>query len=254
MNQNQVPNPYTINPLTTPAAASSVAGATASPSALGVKPDARLAAAFLSQAFLWMFAGLLVTAGVAFAVQTNDRLLQFASDYFFMLFIAQLAIVVAISAGIKRINATAALALFFVYAASLGITIGLIVSSYTTGSVVTAFLSASAMFGAAGIYGAVTKRSLAGMRGYLFMALIGLMVAMVLNLIFPNGMISLVISIVGVGIFTALTAYDVQRIQSGDLAAQTGSMEKAAVIGALRLYLDFINIFLFMLRLMGGRN
>ena len=201
-----------------------------------------------------MFAGLLVTAGVAFAVQTNDRLLQFASDYFFMLFIAQLAIVVAISAGIKRINATAALALFFVYAASLGVTIGLIVSSYTTGSVVTAFLSASAMFGAAGIYGAVTKRSLAGMRGYLFMALIGLMVAMVLNLIFPSGIISLVISIVGVGIFTALTAYDVQRIQSGDLAAQTGSMEKAAVIGALRLYLDFINIFLFMLRLMGGRN
>ena len=254
MNQNQVPNPYTINPLTTPTAASSVAGATASPSALGVKPDARLAAAFLSQAFLWMFAGLLVTAGVAFAVQTNDRLLQFASDYFFMLFIAQLAIVVAISAGIKRINATAALALFFVYAASLGVTIGLIVSSYTTGSVVTAFLSASAMFGAAGIYGAVTKRSLAGMRGYLFMALIGLMVAMVLNLIFPSGIISLVISIVGVGIFTALTAYDVQRIQSGDLAAQTGSMEKAAVIGALRLYLDFINIFLFMLRLMGGRN
>ena len=252
MSQNQIPNPYTINSVATPTTASPIAAA--SPSALGVKPDARLAAAFLSQAFLWMFAGLLVTAGVAYAVQTNQRLLDFASGSFLLLFIAQLMIVVAISAGIKRISATAALALFFVYAASLGVTIGLIVSSYTTGSVVTAFVSASAMFGAAGIYGAVTKRSLAGMRGYLFMGLIGLMVAMVLNLFFPNGMVSLLISIVGVVIFTALTAYDVQRIQSGDLAAATGSMEKAAVIGALQLYLDFINIFLFMLRLLGGRS
>jgi len=256
MTQNQVPNPYTINPSATPTASSSVVGASvgASPSALGVKPDARLAAAFLSQAFLWMFAGLLVTAGVAFAVQTNDRLLQFASNYFLVLFIAQLAIVVGISAGIKRISATAALALFFVYAASLGVTIGLIVSSYTTGSVVTAFVSASAMFGAAGIYGAVTKRSLAGIGGFLFMGLIGLMVAMLVNLIVGSTAVTWLISIVGVVIFTALTAYDVQRIQSGDLAARTGSMEKAAVIGALQLYLDFINIFLFMLRLMGGRN
>jgi len=252
MSQSQVPNPYTINPLTTPTTGSPVVGA--SPSMSGVKPDARLAAAFLSQAFLWMFAGLLVTAGVAFAVQTNERLLQFASDYFLVLFIAQLAIVVGISAGIKRISATAALALFFVYAASLGVTIGLIVSSYTTGSVVTAFVSASAMFGAAGIYGAVTKRSLAGIGGFLFMGLIGLMVAMLLNLVFPTGLVSFAISVVGVVIFTALTAYDVQRIQSGDLAARTGSMEKAAVIGALQLYLDFINIFLFMLRIMGGRS
>jgi hypothetical protein len=252
MSQNQIPNPYTINPAATRTVGSSVVGA--SPSALGVKPDARLAAAFLSQAFLWMFAGLLVTAGVAFAVQTNERLLQFASDSFFLLIIAQLAIVVGISAGIKRISATAALALFFVYAASLGVTIGLIVSSYTTGSVVTAFVSASAMFGAAGIYGAVTKRSLAGIGGFLFMGLIGLMVAMLVNLFLASTAVTWLISIVGVLIFTALTAYDVQRIQAGDLAAQTGSMEKAAVIGALRLYLDFINLFLFMLRIFGGRN
>jgi len=252
MTQNQVPNPYTFNSVATPAAGSSLGGA--SPSALGVKPDARLAAAFLSQAFLWMFAGLLVTAGVAFAVQTNERLLQFASQNLLVLFIAQFAIVLAIGAGIKRISATAALALFFVYAASLGVTTGLIVSYYTTGSVVTAFLSASAMFAAAGVYGHVTKRSLAGMRGYLFMGMIGLLVAMVLNLVFPSGIVSFAISIIGVGIFTAMTAYDVQRIQSGDLAAQTGSMEKAAVIGALQLYLDFINLFFFMLRLMGGRS
>jgi FtsH-binding integral membrane protein len=224
------------------------------PAALGVKPDARLATAFLTQAFVWMFAGLLVTAGVAYVVQGNQRLIDFAVGNIFLLFIAQLAIVVVISAAINKINATLALALFFVYAASLGLTIGLIVSTYTTASVFTAFLSASAMFGAAAVYGHVTKRSLARLGGILFMGIIGLFVAMILNIFFNSGPISLIISIVGVVIFTALTAYDVQRIQSGALAAQTGSMEKAAVIGALHLYLDFINIFLFVLRLTGGRN
>ena len=224
------------------------------PSTVGVKPDARLSAAFLTQAFLWMFVGLLVTAGVAFAVQSNDRLLAFAADNLFILFIAQLVLVFAISLGINKISATVALGLFFVYAASLGVTIGLIVMAYTQTSVVTAFLSASAMFGAAAIYGAVTKRSLASMGGYLFMALIGLIVASVLNIFLANDALSWVIAVVGVVIFTALTAWDVQRIQNGQLAVATGSMEKAAVIGALALYLDFINIFLFMLRLMGGRN
>ena len=243
MNQNQIPTPYGTNrtlPVT--------------PSALGVKPDARLASAFLSQAFLWMFAGLLATAGVAYVVQSNERLLEFASGSFFLLFIAQLLLVVVISAAITRISASLALLLFFVYAASLGITIGLIVASYTTGSVVTAFLSSSAMFGAAAVYGSVTKRSLAGMGSFLFMGLIGLLVAMLLNLFLQSSTVTWIVSIVGVVLFTALTAYDVQRIQAGDLAAQTGSMEKAAVIGALRLYLDFINLFLFMLRLLGGRN
>ena len=240
MNQNQIPNPYSTSPAT--------------PSMLGVRPDARLASAFLTQAFVWMFAGLLLSAGVAWTVQSNEQLISFARDSFFLLFIGQLLLVVAISAGISRINASLALLLFFVYAASLGVTLGLIVSLYDGASVVTAFLSASAMFGAAALYGAVTKRSLAGLGGILFMGLIGLMVAMVLNLFLASTAISWVVSIVGVVIFTALTAYDVQRIQAGDLAAQTGSMEKAAVIGALRLYLDFINLFLFMLRLFGGRN
>jgi uncharacterized protein len=250
MTQNQIPDRYSARAPVTPMSP----GVGASPSALGVQPDARLATAFLSQAFLWMFAGLLLTAGVAYVVQSNQRLLEFAAGSFFFLFLAQLAIVVVISAAINRISATAALALFFVYAASLGITIGLIVASYTTGSVVTAFLSASAMFGAAAIYGHVTKRSLAALGGLLFMGLIGLLVAMLLNIFLHSSQITWIISIVGVVLFTALTAYDVQRIQSGAIAAQTGSMEKAAVIGALHLYLDFINLFLFMLRLLGGRS
>jgi FtsH-binding integral membrane protein len=229
-------------------------GQFAAPSALGVKPDARLASAFLTQAFVWMFAGLLVTAGVAAVVQSSEQLVEFAAGNFFILLIAQLGIVLGISAAINRISAVAALGLFFVYAATLGITIGLIVTAYPTASVVTAFLSASAMFGAAALYGATTKRSLAGLGGILFMGLIGIIVASVLNIFLASSTVTWAISIVGVVIFTALTAYDVQRIQAGDLAARTGSMEKAAVIGALHLYLDFINLFLFMLRLVGNRN
>jgi FtsH-binding integral membrane protein len=251
MSDQRVSDPYASpNQAAGPqAAAPQVAAAT-----VAVKPDARLAQAFLTQAFVWMFAGLIVSAGVATLVQSNVRLLQFAQDYFFLLIMAQLGLVVVISWGINRISATAALGLFFVYAASLGVTIGLIVSAYTTTSVATAFLSASAMFGAAAIYGHVTRRSLAGLGGILFMGLIGLIAASVLNIFLRSDEIGWLISMVGVVIFTALTAYDVQRIQNGDLAIATGSMEKAAVIGALHLYLDFVNLFLFMLRLFGGRE
>ena len=116
MSDQRVSNPY--------ATPNTISGTAASPSALGVKPDARLAQAFLTQAFVWMFVGLIVSAGVAFIVQSNARLVGFAAENFFLLMIAQLALVMAISWGINRISATVALGLFFVYAASLGLTIG----------------------------------------------------------------------------------------------------------------------------------
>ena len=253
-------DPRATNPYATPIPGSTGAGGPSGttrpglPSALGVKPDARLARAFLTQSFLWMFVGLLVSAGVAFWVQTSDPLKAFAADNIFPLFIGQLALVLVISWGINKISATVALGLFFVYAATLGLTLGLIIGSYEGASVVTAFLSASAMFGGAAIYGATTKRSLASLGGILFMAVIGLLVASVVNIFLGSSVLTWIISLVGVVIFTALTAYDVQRIQNGDLAVATGSMEKAAVIGALHLYLDFINLFLFMLRLFGGNR
>ena len=249
-NQNPlVPNQNQLTPNQSPYATPSTASKA---SALGVRPAAELSTAFLTQAFAWMFVGLLLTAGVAYVVQSNTRLLDFAGEYTFLILIAQLGLVFAIAGAINRISATAALGLFFAYAASVGLTIGLIVSFYTTASVATAFLSASAMFGAAAIYGAVTKRSLAGLGGILFMGLIGLIAASLLNIFLGSNQLSFLISIVGIVIFTALTAYDVQRIQNGDIAAGVGSMEKAAVIGALHLYLDFINLFLFFLRLTGG--
>jgi FtsH-binding integral membrane protein len=219
-----------------------------------VRADARTQGAFLTQAFFWMFAGLLLTAAVATVVWTNEALLTFAARNFLLLFIAQLAIVMVISAGIGRLNATAALGLFFVYAASLGLTIGLIVSLYTGESVATAFLSASAMFGGAALYGYTTKRSLAGIGGFASMAVFGLVVAIVVNIFLSSGPLGFVISIIGVVLFTVLTAWDVQRISAGNLVQATGSVEKAAVLGALNLYLDFINLFLFLLRLFGGRR
>ena len=224
----------------------------ASPSRLGVQPAAQLSAAFLTQSFAWMFAGLMLTAVVAWYVQGSAALQQLAADFLFPAIILQLGIVIGISFLITRINATVALGLFFIYAATVGLTVGLIVSAYSMGSVATAFLSASAMFGAAAIYGATTKRSLASIGGFLFMGLIGLIVAMVLNLFIGGEGFSFIISIGGVILFTALTAYHVQRIQNGELAAMTGSMEKAAVLGALMLYLSFINLFLFFLRLFGS--
>ena len=225
-----------------------------SPSEAGVRPPAALQATFLTQAFGWMFAGLLLTAAVSWWLSSNPALLATLSQYLLLIFIGQIGLVVVISGAINRISSTLALGLFFIYAATMGITIGLVVSYYTTGSVVTAFLASAAMFGGAAIYGATTKRSLAGLGGILFMGLIGLIVASLLNIFFQSDQISWIISIVGVVIFTALTAYDVQRIQAGDLAARLGSMEKAAVIGALQLYLDFINIFLFLLRIFGSRD
>jgi len=224
-----------------------------SPSGVQARPVAAQAA-FLTQAFGWMFAGLLLTAGVTVVVQGNERLLEFAAQNFFLLFIAQIALVFVIGLGINRVGATIGLGLFFAYAASLGLTIGLIVSAYTGESVASAFLSAGAMFGGAALYGATTKRSLAGLGGFLSMAVFGLFVAIIVNMFLASSPITFVISIAGVIIFTLLTAYDVQRISAGALVAQYGSVEKAAVIGALHLYLDFINIFLFLLRLLGGRD
>ena len=222
------------------------------PSQVGVVPNTRLSAGFLSQAFTWMFAGLLLTAGVGFLVQTTPRLYDAARSLVLPAIVLELVIVFGISLLISRINAMVALVLFFAYAAINGLVIGLVVSAYTPGSVATAFVSAAGMFGAAAVYGAVTKRSLATMGGYLRMALFGLVIAILVNFFLRNDVISYVISIVGVLVFVGLTAWDTQRIARGDVAAATGSMEKGAVMGALILYLDFINLFLFLLRLLGS--
>jgi FtsH-binding integral membrane protein len=136
----------------------------------------------------------------------------------------------------------------------MGLTVGVIVSLYKVQSVITAFLGASAMFGAAAIYGATTKRSLTSLGGFLFMGMIGLFVASIVNLVLGSSPLGWAIALIGVIVFTVYTAYDVQRISYGDYAASLGSVEKASVLGAIHLYINFVNIFLFLLRLTGGRR
>jgi FtsH-binding integral membrane protein len=223
--------------------------------AASIRTDAAVQGSYLTQAFFWMFAGLLLTAAVGVLVQGNATVLNFVANNFLLIIIAQFALVLGISFGIRRMNATLALALFFVYAASLGFTVmAVVLVVYETASIATAFLSASAMFGGAALYGYTTKRSLASIGGFLTMAVIGLIAASFINFFLGSDTFGWIISLVGVVIFTALTAYHVQRIANGDLAVATGSVEKAAVLGALLLYLDFVNIFLFLLRLFGDRR
>jgi hypothetical protein len=227
-----------------------------SPSQLGVRPTTALSTAFLSQAFMWMFFGLLVTtAGGWLVSQLSQTQIRSLSGSLIVLVIAQIGLGYGLQLGIRRISATVGLGLFFAYAAINGVFFGFYLQAYTTGSIVAAGLSAAAVFGGAAIYGRVTKRDLTSISGFLFMAVFGLVIASVVNLlILQSNTASLVISAIVVIVFTVLTAWSVQRIQRGDMAAWAGSMEKGAVIGALYLYIDFIAIFFSLIRLMGSRR
>ena len=217
-----------------------------------VSPE--VATTLLSQSFGWMFAGLLLTSAIAAFVSTNDRIIEAVVDVWLIAVIGTLVLGVGIQALIGRISATVALGLFFVFAAAMGFTIGVIVSLYTVSSVITSFFSAAAMFGAAALYGYTTKRNLVGLGPTLFMGMIGVFVASMVNVFLGSNPLGWVIALIGVVVFTIYTAYDVQRISYGDYLAHTGSVEKASVFGAVHLYINFVNIFLFLLRLLGGRD
>ncbi len=223
------------------------------PSQLGVRPAARLSAGLVSQALAWMFAGLAITAGVSWVVANNDGLSGAAQGLFLPAILLQLVLVIGISAGIRRLSATLALGLFFVYAALTGFVFSIVFLAYNGTTITLAFASASAMFGASAAFGFVTRRDLTVFARFFMMALIGIIVTSVLNvLLFHSTGFTLIVSYLGVALFAGITAWDIQRIKNGDLAAMAGSMEKASVIGALHLYLDFINMFLFLLRIFGG--
>ena len=224
------------------------------PSQLGVRPAPELANRFLVQSFGWMFAGLLLTAGISVLVAGSEDLIRTVGRSWWLIVIGQFALGIGIQALMPRLNATAALGLFFVFAATMGLTVGVIVTLYKVESVITSFLGASAMFGAAALYGATTKRNLNSIGGFLFMGMVGVLVASVVNLWLGSGPLGWAIALIGVVIFTVYTAYDVQKIGYGDYAAALGSVEKASVLGAIHLYINFINIFLFLLRLTGSRR
>jgi len=234
-----------------------MSGTPYTPSQLGVRPAPALVEQLLVGAFGWMFAALLLSAGVAYVVGSSPQLLLKVTDFWFLIVVGQLVLGIGIQVAIRKLSPLASLGLFFVYAASMGLTLGVIVWSVmqTNGgelAVASAFLSASAAFGGAAIYGGVAKRDLSGLGVFLFMGIIGIIVASIVNIFLANSVIGWVISIVGVLIFTALTAYDVQKIRNGDYAAYAGSPERASILAALHLYLNFVNLFLFMLRIFGG--
>ena len=235
-NQTRWNQPNTLTGMTQPAATTVVAGE-----------------GYLTMSFVWMALGLLLSAATAAAVLNVPNLIDSVAQWYLALILLELAFVVVVSAAINRVGALPGLALFFGFAILNGATLSIIAEVYTSTSIATAFVSASAVFGAAALYGVVTRRDLTGLGGILFMGLIGLVVMSFANLIVGGQTFSYIIGAIGVVIFTGLTAYDVQRLRNGNLA-WIRTREAASVIGALRLYLDFVNLFISFLRLTGSRR
>jgi len=225
-----------------------------SPTAAGT---AERVTAFLRKVYGWMFVGLGVTAAVALGVAGSPTLLQaiFGNKLlFFGLIIAELGLVFYLSARVAKIAPATASGLFLLYSALNGATLAMIFMAYTGTSIATTFAVTAGMFGALALYGTTTKRSLAGVGQFMFMGLIGLILASVVGMFVKSDGLQFVISIVGVIVFTGLTAWDAQKLKAMAVAVPEGQAGSYAVVGALSLYLDFINLFLFMLRFLGGRR
>lgn len=222
---------------------------------------------FMANVFMWMFVALGISAFFAYLFANNlqwlSYLVNFETDKLNMLgwvvMLAPIGFVLIMSAAFQKLSAPAIICLFLVYSAINGISFSFILLNYTAGSVIGCFLSSAAMFGIMAVMGYTTNKDLTGFGRLLTMALIGIVVAMLINFFMKSESLDYIISIIGIMVFTGLTAYDVQKLKrigagiefDGTALATT---RKLAVMGALNLYLDFINIFLFMLRLFGGRR
>lgn len=213
---------------------------------------------FMSRVYVWMMLGLLVTGAVAYQVGSNQELaLRIFSNNAFLicLVVVQLGAVIFLSAMINRISAATAAITFVMYAALTGLTFSSIFLIYTQGSITSAFTTTAVGFGALSMYGFVTKSDLGPIGTFCTMALFGLIFFMLLQFFFPslNGASTQhTVAIIGLLIFAGLTAYDTQKIKT--LASEGMNTNQMAILGALTLYLDFINMFLFILQLMGDRK
>lgn len=220
---------------------------------------AALQADFLRRVYNWMGLGLALTAVVAMGVASTPAALQLILGnpwLFFGLIIAELGLVITLSAALGRLSATTATLLFFVYAALNGLTLSVIFLAYTQASIGQTFFITAGTFGAMSFYGYSTKRDLASWGSFLFMGLIGIILASVVNLFLASPAIYWVITYAGIIVFVGLTAYDTQKLKEMALGgfADEDVARKGAVMGALALYLDFINLFLMLLRLFGRRG
>jgi len=213
--------------------------------------------AFLSRVYGWMFAGLLVTAVTAFTVAASPALIEaliLNRIVFWGLIIAQLGLVFYISARVEKLAPATAAGLFILYSALTGVTSSVILLIYTGASITSTFIVTAGMFGATAVFGTVTKKNLAGVGQFMFMGLIGLILASIVGIFWQNSALQFVISVVGVLVFTGLTAWDAQRLKQMAVALPEGRVGAYAVVGALSLYLDFINLFFFLLRFTGSRR
>ena len=216
--------------------------------------------AFMRGVYVWMALGLAVTAVLAYATLYVPALRNFvySSRYvFYGLLIGELALVWILSANIHKFSSFTATTMFLAYSALNGMTLSVVMIVYTSQSVYTAFLTAAGMFGAMSVYGLVTKRDLTGMGSFLMMGLFGIIIAMIVNIFVGSDVLNLGISIIGVLIFMGLTAFDTQAIRNmGETAPMDDALaiRRGSIIGALKLYLDFINMFLFLLRIFGDRR
>lgn len=215
--------------------------------------------AFISRVFGWMFIGLLLSAGIAYYVASNPKLIYTIVTnpiLFFGLMIGELILVAVLSARITRIKYGTAVGLFLFYAALNGITLSTIFLAYTGESIVNAFAITAVTFGVMCVYGYVTKADLTRFRSILFMGLIGVLVLSVINLFLRSSGMEWFISLLGLFVFLGLTAYDMQKLKGYYFGTQGNEAIRGnlGIIGALSLYLDFINLFLIFLRMFGRRD
>lgn len=216
--------------------------------------------AHMNKVYGLMSVGMVLTGGVAWAVGTNEAMLAaiFMTPLKWVVMFAPLIAVMAMSAMINRLSAAAAQLFFYVYAALVGLSLSFIFAVYTGTSIAQTFLVTAIAFAGLSLYGYTTKRSLSAMGSFMIMGLIGLIVAMIVNIFLASSALAFAISAIGVLIFAGLTAWDTQRIKSDYIEhAQMGDSEwlaKSAIMGALTLYLDFINMFMFLLQFMGNRD
>jgi len=212
----------------------------------------------MTQVYLWMTIALLTTAATALAsVSSGFTETIAASPLFLVALLIEIGLVFFLQARINKMAVGQAIGLFFLYAALNGVTLSIILLIYTAGSVVTAFVSCAAIFAAMSILGYTTETDLSSIGKFLIMGVIGLLVAMIVNFFVGSPAIDYLISIAGVLIFTGLAAYNTQRVKQLAKSvenADNNAVTRVSIIGALILYLNFINLFLFMLRLFGRRR
>ena len=223
----------------------------------GVADADQRVATFLRAVYGWMCAGLAITAATAWVVATSPALVQTIAGNrvaFWALIIAQFGIVILLSARVHKLAPATATFLFMIYSVLTGVFLSFILLLYTRESVTGTFITTAGMFGALALYGTVTKRDLTGLGQFVMMGLVGVVIASIVGIFWHNDTLQFVISVIGVIVFTGLTAWDAQRLKAMALALPEGQTGSYAILGALSLYLDFINLFLFLLRFFGRRR